>query len=200
MVEITKRKIEELVLKAQIKFDSAEVEKIVCTQEDASLKSPGVPAHYYRFLYTFTKEYKPALCVELGTHTGISALCMAEGNPQGQIVTLDVNSYLRNECKRPNIEYWLQDSLLPLKRPLSNVDMLFVDTVHNGTRPRNEYYYWLQYMNPEGVIFFDDIYLFDEMKKFWQEFSPMEGEKFDLPIHGAAGFGVVILNKEKVCK
>jgi len=44
---IGKEEMEKLVFDSQKVLGSG-LEVIVCTQEDASLKSPGVPAHYYR--------------------------------------------------------------------------------------------------------------------------------------------------------
>ena len=191
---IGKEEMEKLVFDSQKVLGSG-LEVIVCTQEDASLKSPGVPAHYYRYLYFLADKIKPKLSVELGTHTGISAACIAEGYSEGKVITIDNHNYLREECKRRNIEYWIQDSLATLKRPIDDINLLFIDTAHDGVRAKNEYNYWLKYMADDGIVLFDDINLNDEMKQFWASFNPTEGLKFELLVHGWAGFGVILLGE-----
>ncbi|MFN3315368.1 MAG: O-methyltransferase [Raineya sp.] len=50
-----------------------------------------------RFLAMFSKLVQPKNILEIGTYTGYSALCMAEGlAPQGQLVTIDVNEELES--------------------------------------------------------------------------------------------------------
>lgn len=187
---MTRKQLEDLALSAQKKIEDEKVEEIVSRQEDASLRSPGVPAHYYRFFYALTKELKPDLVLELGTHTGISALCLASGCSEAKIITVDHNSYLLEECKRTNIEYRLHDSLQKIDLK-DKIDILFIDTNHDGKRPLEEYKLYIENVKEGGLIFFDDVYLFDCMKKFWEEFNP-DYIKFDLPVHGGAGFGVII--------
>ncbi len=193
---ITKKFIEDLAISSNRQVESESLERIISTQEDASLRSPGVAAHYYRFLYKLAQEMRPKMTLELGTHTGISAACLAEGYPEGKVITIDVASLCKEECRRPNIEYLKQDSLV-LPVLTDRIDILFIDTVHDGVRCRKEYDLYLPFMNRPGLIFFDDITLTNEMKGFWDNFTPIEGEKFELPIHGGAGFGVVLLSSRE---
>jgi predicted O-methyltransferase YrrM len=133
--------------------------------------------------------------LELGTHTGISAACIAEGNPEGRVITVDIWGHLcREECRRPNIEYWVQDSEAAPKSAIHSVDVLFIDTIHDGVKCEKEYDRWRPLVLPGGLIFFDDITLNEEMQNWWPKWKPEEGaEKFELPVHGGAGFGAVIL-------
>jgi len=183
-----------LGIEAQKKIDDDNLEKIVCRQADASLRSPGVPAHYYRFFYFLTKIMKPKLCVELGTHTGISSACLAEGNPQGKVITVNHHDQLSKECRRDNIEYLIQDSYMSISLP-GKIDILFIDTDHDGIRCGKEYEIYKDMIKPGGLVFFDDIHLFPCMDNFWNGFNPCEGEKFELEVHGKAGFGVVIFKE-----
>lgn len=53
-----------------------------------------------RFLAMFSKLLQPKNILEIGTYTGYSALCMAEGlHPEGQLVTIDVNEELEDFAK-----------------------------------------------------------------------------------------------------
>ncbi|MEN9386953.1 MAG: hypothetical protein RLZZ185_1694 [Bacteroidota bacterium] len=48
-----------------------------------------------RFLSMLSKLISPQLIVEIGTYTGYSALCLAEGlKPEGQLITIDINEEL----------------------------------------------------------------------------------------------------------
>ena len=48
-----------------------------------------------RLLSTFSKALNPQKILEIGTYTGYSALCLAEGlNKNGQIYTIDINKEL----------------------------------------------------------------------------------------------------------
>jgi caffeoyl-CoA O-methyltransferase len=45
-----------------------------------------------RFLSFISKLQQPKLIVEIGTYTGYSALCLAEGlHPEGKLISIDVN-------------------------------------------------------------------------------------------------------------
>ena len=191
---ITRKEMEEMVFEAQKLIVGSTLEKTVSTQEDASLQSPGVPAHYYRYFYWLTKKVKPQLTVELGTHTGISAACLAEGYPGGQVITVNNKNQLMGQCKRPNIEYRIQDSLELFDVPKFGIDILFIDTLHDGIQPLKEWKLWSPFVRKGGIVMFDDIHLLPPMEKFWEEFNPLIGEKFELPIHGGAGFGVVLID------
>lgn len=189
---MTKEEIVRIANESNVPFETNEMERIVTQEEDASLKSPGVPAHYYRFFYQLIKRMNPKLIVELGTYTGISAYCMAKAAPQAKVITVDHDYRVKPECVLPNIQYFRQDSLELPEVDLSGIDILFIDTLHDGVRCQREYDLYHQFVKRGGIIFFDDIHLFDLMDRFWDGFNPKQGEKFELPVHGKAGFGVVL--------
>lgn len=168
-----------------------ELEQIVCIEKDAMLRAPGSVAHYYRFFYFLAKLLKPSLTVELGTSKGISSACLAAGNPEGKVITINKCNELLPECRMGNVAYLLQDSRVPVDLP-RKIDILYIDTEHNGIICQEEYDIWKSLMSPGGIVFFDDIHLSKSMDDFWAGFNPAEGEKFELPVHGEAGFGVVL--------
>ena len=195
MNSITREELIKLEIDSQLPLPD-KLEKIVSTQEDASLRLPGVVAHYYRFFYYLAKKVEPILTIELGTHTGISAACLAEGNPKGKIYTVDHKNYLKEECIRDNIIYCHQDSLEPVEEIGSrDIDILFIDTNHDGERPLQEYLTYKNHMAKNGIIFFDDIYLSPKMEKFWESFRSKR-KTIDLGVHGKAGFGVLLLTED----
>lgn len=190
---ISLERIIKLTTEAKRPLGSEELERMVSVQEDASLRSPGVEAHYYRFFYFLAKEAKFKTIVELGTHTGISSACLAEGDPAARVVTVDHDKRVMPHARRANIEYLVQDSLVPAGG-VKDIDLLFIDTDHDGVRCKAEYNLYLPLMAEKGLIFFDDIHLGAPMDNFWLGFMPAKGKKIELPVHGAAGFGMVYID------
>ena len=192
---MTKQELIELSESSKRVIDLAQLEAVVGQQEDASLKSPGVYAHYYRFFYRLTQLIKPALTVELGTHVGISSACLADGFRDGKVITVNNHVELFEHNRRSNVTYLIQDSLEPIQT-VNDIVILFIDTDHDGVRCLNEFELYKDRVLPGGLIFFDDIHLLPCMEEFWKNFNPAGYEKFELPVHGDAGFGVLIKNSE----
>lgn len=169
------------------------LEDIIKCQEDTWLPVAGKPAHYYRFFFRLMETIKPEFTLELGTSFGHSSACMADGNPDGIIVTVNYRNELRDECRRTNVVYMLQDSLVAVNVIASKkIDVLFIDTDHDGIRPRAEFDLYKGRVAKDGLVFFDDIELNQEMKDFWAAFNPEGWEKLEIPAHGEAGFGCLI--------
>ena len=89
-----------------------------------------------RLLSAFSKALKPDKILEIGTYTGYSALCLAEGlNQNGQLYTIDINqeleefaqNYFDSSPFKDNIKFLIGDAveLIPnMKHPW---DMVFID-------------------------------------------------------------------------
>ena len=89
-----------------------------------------------RLLSAFSKALKPDKILEIGTYTGYSALCLAEGlNQNGQLYTIDINkeleefaqNYFDSSLFKDNIKFLIGDAveLIPnMKHPW---DMVFID-------------------------------------------------------------------------
>lgn len=153
---------------------------------------------YYCFLYNLARLVKPSLMVELGTWRGVSSMCLASGNAEGSVVTIDRFPMYKPEefpkdIKRENVTYLYCDSMND-DLNYKGVDLLFIDTEHDGLRPLYEYEFWLPRMSEEHIVLFDDINLNPEMRDFWEAFNP-KGIKVEVPIHGEAGFGLVVSQK-----
>ena len=89
-----------------------------------------------RFLAMFSKLLQPKNVLEIGTYTGYSALCMAEGlHPEGQLLTIDVNEELESFNKSFFEKAKTQDKIkmivgnaLEIIPKLSNTwDLVFID-------------------------------------------------------------------------
>lgn len=54
-----------------------------------------------RFLAMFSHALKPKYILEIGTYTGYSALCLAEGlAPGGKLITIDINEELESRVRK----------------------------------------------------------------------------------------------------
>src|ERR1041385_1953356 len=53
-----------------------------------------------RFLSMMSKLVRPKRILEIGTYTGYSALCLAEGlQPDGKLITIDINEELESRVR-----------------------------------------------------------------------------------------------------
>jgi len=89
-----------------------------------------------RFLSFISKLQQPNLIVEIGTYTGYSALCLAEGlHPEGKLISIDVNeetssfakSFISKTEYSNQIELVLADAKEFVKTINEPIDLVFID-------------------------------------------------------------------------
>ncbi len=89
-----------------------------------------------RFLSFISKLQQPKLIVEIGTYTGYSALCLAEGlHPDGKLISIDVNEETSSFAKTfiSKTEYYnkteliLADAKEYIKNIHEPIDLVFID-------------------------------------------------------------------------
>ena len=89
-----------------------------------------------RFLSMVSHMIKPQNILEIGTYTGYSAICLAEGmQPNGKLVTIDVNEelekrvrgYFREGGLENKIDYLLGDAATIIPALNSTFDLVFID-------------------------------------------------------------------------
>jgi predicted O-methyltransferase YrrM len=89
-----------------------------------------------RFLSMISKLINPKRILEIGTYTGYSAICLAEGlGPEGKLITIDVNeeleSRVRNYFKEidpdSKIEYIIGNALTVIPTLTDDFDLVFID-------------------------------------------------------------------------
>ena len=117
-----------------------------------------------RFLSFFAKVCRPTTILEIGTFTGYSALCLAEGlSIDGRLITIDINEELetftrsffdRSEYKH-QIDYRIADAKDELTKIEGPFDLVFIDA-----DKRNYGLYYdliIDKMSPGGVILVDNV-------------------------------------------
>lgn len=89
-----------------------------------------------RFLALISKIVQPKLILEIGTYTGYSALCLAEGlQENGKLVTLDINeeletftrSFFNRSPYASQIDYRIIDAKVELSKIEGPIDLVFID-------------------------------------------------------------------------
>jgi predicted O-methyltransferase YrrM len=89
-----------------------------------------------RTLSALSKLLKPRIILEIGTYTGYSALCMAEGlADDGKIITIDINAELENRVRgyfaesphQHKIDYRIGNALDLIPTMEENFDLVFID-------------------------------------------------------------------------
>ena len=89
-----------------------------------------------RLLAMISKMIKPKAILEIGTYTGYSAICLAEGMAvQGTLTTIDVNEELEENVRRyfaeagltDSIDYRIGNALSVIPQLTGSFDLVFID-------------------------------------------------------------------------
>ena len=89
-----------------------------------------------RFLSMISKALSPSSILEIGTYTGYSALCLAEGlSSKGSLITIDKNveleefakSYFEKSSYNFNIEMIIGDAISIIPTLKNTWDLVFID-------------------------------------------------------------------------
>ncbi len=116
-----------------------------------------------RMLKMFVEMIRPKRILEIGTYSGYSALCMAEGLPEGgKLYTFEINDeqedftrpWLEESPWADKIEFYIGDALKKVPELGLTFDLAFVD----GDKRRYLDYYEmsLRYLTPGGYIIADN--------------------------------------------
>ena len=116
------------------------------------------------FLAIISKLIKPFNVLEIGTYTGYSTLCIAEGiNPGGMIHTIDKNEellqiqnkYFEKSGLRNQIKQYTGDALAIIPKLKFHFDMVFLDA------DKENYVKYLELISPilkpGGVLLTDNV-------------------------------------------
>jgi len=89
-----------------------------------------------RFLSMVSHMIKPRAVLEIGTYTGYSAICLAEGlGTNGKLITIDINEELEDRVRRyfneaglgHRIDYLIGDAAKLIPTLIDQFDLVFID-------------------------------------------------------------------------
>lgn len=116
-----------------------------------------------RMLKMFAEMIRPKKVLEIGTYSGYSALCLAEGMPEGSMLhTFEINDeqedftrpWLENSPWANKITFHIGDALELVPQMGIQFDLAFVD---GDKRRYIDYYHMvLEHLNPGGYIIADN--------------------------------------------
>ena len=163
-----------------MEFISQEIDRYCCTHsEDENdllkrinrethvevLQPRMLSGHFQgRVLSMLSKMIQPKRILEIGTYTGYSALCLAEGlSSDGKLVTIDVNEELMNRVKgyfnaseyAKQIEYILSPALEVIPTLIEEWDLVFIDADKQNYIAYYELV--LPLVKPGGYIILDNV-------------------------------------------
>ena len=121
--------------------------------------------HYQgRVLSMISKLVKPKHILEIGTYTGYSALCLAEGmQTEGELHTIDINEelfdfqrkYFDKSSYGKQIYQHLGNALDIVPKLNLNFDLVFIDA--DKTNYANYFNIIIEKLNPGGIILSDNV-------------------------------------------
>lgn len=117
-----------------------------------------------RVLSMFSKMIQPKNILEIGTYTGYSAICMAEGlQADGKITTIDINaeletfarSYFEKAGITENIDFRIGNAMEIVPTLETEFDIVFIDA--DKSNYINYYEMVISKVRAGGYIFFDNV-------------------------------------------
>lgn len=117
-----------------------------------------------RFLSFISKLQQPKLIVEIGTYTGYSALCLAEGLATGgKLISIDVNeetsafakSFIQQTEYASKIELVLDDAKTYIPGIKETIDLVFIDA--DKKNYLNYFQLVIDKLKPGGLIIADNV-------------------------------------------
>lgn len=117
-----------------------------------------------RFLSFISKLQKPELIVEIGTYTGYSALCLAEGlTENGKLISIDVNeetsafakSFIQQTDYANKIELVIADAKEYINIITDPIDLIFIDA--DKKNYLSYYHLAIEKLNSGGLIIADNV-------------------------------------------
>lgn len=132
----------------------------------AKVMSPRMLSGHFqgRLLSLFSKMLQPKLVIEVGTYTGYSALCLAEGLREGgKLHTIDINpeqekrirTYIEKAGFTDKIELYIGNAKDIIPKIEGEIDLVFIDA------DKSNYYTYFELvadrMSKGGLVIADNV-------------------------------------------
>lgn len=117
-----------------------------------------------RLLSLLSKLIRPERILEIGTYTGYSALCMAEGlTKTGKLITIDINAqleqfvrpYFDKSAFKDQIDYRIADAMQLIPTLDEQFDLVFIDA--DKRNYPNYYNLVIDKVKTGGIILSDNV-------------------------------------------
>jgi len=160
-------------------------------------------------LFRLIREFRPLVCLELGTSLGISAAYQAAAlavNLHGKIITLEgarplallaeKNLENLNLDKRVDIIVGrFQDKLQDVLHKYAPIDFIFIDGHHDKDATLNYFRQVLPFLSDGSILVFDDISWSTGMRQAWGVIQKDKNLKISVDLYN---IGICFLTKPSV--
>jgi hypothetical protein len=120
---------------------------------------------HYRLLVWLSKQFNNTSLVEVGIYKGFSG-CSLAFNESNTVFGFELSDNISSLL--PKNYFPIFGNVLQNERIVKQSPLIMYDTDHNGALER-EFMSWLEKINYKGIVLFDDIYLNNEMRSFWED-------------------------------
>jgi len=151
-----------------------------------------------RVLSMISNMIKPKTILEIGTYTGYSGLCLAEGlQKEGKLITLDINEELEELVQgffdesefKDQIEYKIGNALEIIPTLNETFDIVFIDA--DKINYLNYFHLVFDKVNKGGYIIADNV--------LWSgKIIPQEGKKIDPDTQALLDFNLAVHQDNRV--
>ena len=142
----------------------------------------ATPEKWGKLLYQIIQEYKPSICIELGTNLGISTayqLLSLKQNGAGKLYSLEGAEPLIAiaDTSLSSLGYdnyslipgKFTESLPKLLERIENIDFAFIDGHHDRFATLKYFNLIFPKLSENSIVIFDDIHWSPGMQKMWLE-------------------------------
>lgn len=171
-----------------LEYDMSHITNNVSEKEYAYYMNSTIGEHY-RLLAYLSLKFENETFLDLGTHLGYSAICLAN-NRSNKVITYDiVDNRIKNDLESySNIEFRMQNIFDIDDKTILNSSIILLDITHSGIDEKN-FLKKLSDIGYSGIVILDDIYYSEAMKEFWNSIAD---KKIDLTEYfHATGTGIL---------
>lgn len=166
-------------------LNSIDMSKILefIPKEDTNLQYIDMEAgkEHYRLLTWISGQVKGKI-MELGTFRGHSAVCLA--NQGRHVLSFDVEQCRSLNFHPQGVDFYIDSH--GFERITDDFELLFIDTMHDGYYERLVLDH-LRLIKWKGIVIMDDIVIFPELAKLWDEIPERRADWTDIGHYSGTG-------------
>lgn len=165
------------------------------------------PSHYHRLLFEIARRYRPEYVIEIGIDKAGSTMALAAGNPEGTLLSIDIDRGACENAKRLALQHGLKNLQIVNDESSRNLklievigkkaNLLFVDGAHDFVHAYSDYQQYRNFVCEGGIILLDDIHEGREMEAAW---GHVVDPKIELPKAHHSGYGACKVDHAIPCK
>ncbi len=193
--------------KSSFKRTEKEMYEGVVTTMTVSNACKGSKSYFWALmLFNLVREFKPSICIELGTCLGISSAYQASAqkiNKKGSIITLEGADALYSLSKKNLQKLGLdnvtvvkgrfQDNLERILNENEPIDYAFIDGHHDGKATISYFESFIPHLSKKAVIVFDNILWSKGMRYAWKKITENKNVKISVNLRT---IGICILDND----